>query len=259
MSRSAFSQKLGHNGDMKDILKKAKKALGEVIPNQTSVSKSNDVQEFLTQVAAMPKRDVDAHMIFALDATASREETWDIARQLQTEMFLSARSLGGLNLQLCYFRGFAEFFTSQWENNADQIVQVMAGMHCEAGATQIEKVLSHAINESQIRKIKCLVYIGDAMEENVDILANLAGKLGLLNIPLFMFQERGDPATRKAFMECARLSGGAYSQFDHASVSHLRDLLKAVAVYAAGGYKALKNFTKSSTKEVKLLERQLKS
>ena len=80
-----------------------------------------------------------------------------------------------------------------------------------------------------------------------------------LNIPLFMFQERDDPATRKAFMECARLSGGAYSQFDRASVSHLRDLLKAVAVYAAGGYKALKNFTKNSAKEVKLLERQLKS
>ena len=97
------------------------------------------------------------------------------------------------------------------------------------------------------------------MEENVDVLASLSGKLGLLNIPVFMFQERDDPGTRKAFMECARLSGGAYAQFDQASVSHLKELLKAVAVYAAGGYKALKNYSKSSTKEVKLLEQQLKS
>jgi hypothetical protein len=174
-------------------------------------------------------------------------------------MFLSARSLGGLNLQLCYFRGFADFFFSRWESNADEIVRVMAGMSCEAGATQIERVLAHAINESQVRSVKCVVYIGDAMEENIDVLANLSGKLGLLNIPLFMFQERDDPGARKAFMECARLSGGAYSQFDQASITHLKELLRAVAVYAAGGYRALKNFSKSSTKEVKLIEQQLKS
>ena len=244
---------------MKEIFKKANKALKKVKSGQTSVSKSSDVQSFLSQVAATPNSAGNAHLIFALDATASREETWDVARQLQTEMFLSARSLGGLNLQLCYFRGFAEFFSSRWESNADEIVRTMAEISCEAGATQIERVLAHAINESQIRSVKCVVYIGDAMEENVDVLASLSGKLGLLNIPVFMFQERDDPGTRKAFMECARLSGGAYAQFDQASVSHLKELLKAVAVYAAGGYKALKNYSKSSTKEVKLLEQQLKS
>ena len=244
---------------MKDIFKKANKALNKIKSEQTSISKRSDVQNFLSQVATIPNTSGHAHMIFALDATASREETWDVARQLQTEMFLSARSLGGLNLQLCYFRGFAEFFTSQWENNADQIARIMARMNCEAGATQIERVLAHTIDENQTRKIKCLVYIGDAMEENVDVLSNLAGKLGLLNIPVFMFQERGAPGTKKAFMECARLSGGAYSQFDQASASHLKELLKAVAVYAAGGYKALKNFSKTSTDEVKLLEQQLKS
>ena len=244
---------------MKEIFKKANKTLNKTKSEQTPISASSDVQNFLSQVATIPNTSGHAHMIFALDATASREETWDVARQLQTEMFLSARSLGGLNLQLCYFRGFAEFFTSRWENNADQITRIMARMNCEAGATQIERVLAHTIDENQTRKIKCLVYIGDAMEENVDVLSNLAGKLGLLNIPVFMFQERGDPGTKKAFMECARLSGGAYSQFDQASASHLKELLKAVAVYAAGGYKALKNFSKTSTDEVKRLEQQLKS
>ena len=241
---------------MKEIFKKANKALNKVKSGQTSISKSSDVQKFLSQAAATPS---NAHLIFALDATASREETWGVARQLQTEMFLSARSLGGLKLQLCYFRGFAEFFSSRWESEADEIVRIMTGMSCEAGATQIERVLAHAINESQVRSVKCVVYIGDAMEETVDVLANLSGKLGLLNIPVFMFQERDDLGTRKAFMECARLSGGAYSQFDQASITHLKELLKAVAVYAAGGYRALKNFSKSSTKEVKLIEQQLKS
>jgi hypothetical protein len=97
------------------------------------------------------------------------------------------------------------------------------------------------------------------MEENIDLLAQQAGQLGLLNVPLFMFQEGGDPVTRAAFKELSRLSGGAYSQFDSASANQLKDLLRAVAVYAAGGLRALQDFSKSSsTGSVKLLEQQLK-
>jgi len=223
------------------------------------VSSKKDVQQFLSKVAAMPKTAGDARMIFALDATASRESTWDVASQLQTEMFVSTQALGGLNIQLCYFRGFGEFFNSDWQSNADEIVQIMARIHCQAGATQIERILHHAIAENEAKKIKCVVYIGDAMEENVDILAQLAGKLGLLNIPIFMFQERSDPVARKAFIELSRLSRGAYAQFDQASAEHLKELLKAVAIYAAGGLKALADFSKSSSRDVKLLEQQLKS
>ena len=243
---------------MKDILKKDGKAFSKKKNGQYPVSDTNEVHAFLSKVAAIPKVSGDARLIFALDATASREVTWDIASQLQTEMFLSAQSLGGLNLQLCFFRGFAEFFNSDWQNKSDEIIQIMSKIRCQAGATQIERVLKHAIREHAVQKIKCVVYIGDAMEENIDILAQLAGKLGLLNIPIFMFQERGDMVAKEAFHELSRLSGGAYSQFDQASVVQLKELLKAVAVYAAGGYKALQNFSKNSTKEVKLIERQLK-
>ena len=144
---------------MKEIFKKANKALKKVKSGQTSISKSSDVQNFLSEVAATPSSAGNAHMIFALDATASRESTWSVARQLHTEMYLSARSLGGMNLQLCYFRGFAEFFSSRRESNADEIVRTMAEISCEAGATQIERVLAHAINESQIRSVKCVVSV----------------------------------------------------------------------------------------------------
>ncbi len=218
---------------------------------------SKDVQAFLSKVATMPKTAGDARLIFALDATASRQETWDTASQLQASMFSEAQSLGGLNVQLCYFRGFAEFFHSDWQTDPDRLLAIMQGIFCQAGATQIERLLRHAIAEAAANKIKAVVYIGDAMEENIDILAQLAGKLGLLNVPLFMFQERGDPHVRQGFMEMCRLSGGAYSQFDSSSADQLRELLKAVAVYAAGGLKALKDFSKSSNQNVKLLEQQL--
>lgn len=222
------------------------------------ISSTNDVQQFLSKLATIPKAGGEARLIFALDATASREATWDVASQLQSEMFLSAQSLGGLTTQLCYFRGFGEFFNSKWQSSADEIVRVMSRISCQAGATQIERTFRHAISENENKKIKCIVYIGDAMEESLDRLAELAGKLGLLNIPLFMFQEHGDPVAKNAFMELSRLSGGAYAQFDRASADHLKELLKAVAIYAVGGLRALQDFSKSSSREVKLLGQQLK-
>ncbi|MBQ14399.1 MAG: hypothetical protein CMQ17_08365, partial [Gammaproteobacteria bacterium] len=185
--------------------------------------------------------------------------TWDTASRLQAEMFAGAQALGGLQVQLCYFRGFGEFYSSDWQSNPDALLNTMTGISCQAGATQLERLLRHVINENDQNKIKCVVYIGDAMEENIDVLAQLAGKLGLLSIPLFMFQERGDPIARQAYLELSRLSGGAYCQFDSNSAEQLKDLLKAVAIYAAGGLKALQDFSKSANKTVKLLEQQMKS
>ena len=43
-------------------------------------------------------------LIFALDATASREAIWDIAAQLQARMFEEAAKIGGLDVELIYFR-----------------------------------------------------------------------------------------------------------------------------------------------------------
>ena len=236
-----------------------KRALANKDTGQLPVSNEKDVRAFLTKVATMRKSGGEARLIFSVDATASRQSTWDVASQLQTEMFFSTQTLSRLNVQLCYFRGFGEFFSSNWQGNPEEIARIMSGIHCEAGITQLERLLRHAIKENEKQKIKCVVYIGDAMEENIDVLAQLAGQLGLLNVPLFMFQEGGDPVARQAFMDMSRLSGGAYSQFDSASAEQLKDLLKAVAIYAAGGLKALENFSKTSNKNVKLLEQQLKA
>jgi len=121
------------------------------------------------------------------------------------------------------------------------------------------RLLPHAMRENERTKIKGVVFVGDAMEEMPDTLNQLAGKLGLLNVPLFMFQEHGDPVARRTFTDLSRLSGGAYSQFDASSAAQLRELLQAVAVYAAGGLKALQDYSKSSGEAVKLLEQQIKS
>lgn len=220
-----------------------------------------DIDAFLSQVSRLPpvqKGGQRGRLVFALDATASREATWDKAMQLQAEMFTSAQSLGGLQVQLAYFRGFAEFRASDWLLDSGRLLALMTGIRCEAGITKIEQLLNHVLRETRQHCVHAVVYIGDCVEENIDLLCQKAGELGMLNVPLFVFQEGSDTNAERCFREMARLSGGAWAPFDHASADQLRDLLKAVAVYASGGLKALQDYSRHAHPSVARLGHQLK-
>lgn len=178
-------------------------------------------------------------LIFALDATMSRQPTWDTACKLQAEMFRETASVGGLDVQLIYFRGLNECRASRWVSDGAGLGELMGRIHCMGGHTQIRKVLQHARGESDRAKVAALVYVGDAMEEGIDDLAAAAGELGLRGVPAFMFHEGHDAIAEQAFREIARLSRGAYCRFDLSAAHELGELLRAAAVYAAGGVKAL--------------------
>jgi hypothetical protein len=218
------------------------------------------VDAFLAKVRATPpahNRRTGGRLIFALDATASREPTWDHASQLQAQMFTETADLGGLQVQLCHYRGFGEFHTSPWLSDPQQLLRRMTAVRCLGGHTQIEKVLRHAARESkQTGKVNALIFVGDCVEEDVDSLARAAGELALLGTPAFLFQEGHDPAARRAFAHIAQLTGGAHCTFDTGSAQQLRDLLKAVAVYATGGRPALDNFHQRHGNVVLKLTRQ---
>ena len=208
-------------------------------------SSDTEVADFLNKVAATASPKAagrKGRLVFAMDATASREPTWDRACHIQAEMFSETAALGGLEVQLLYYRGFGECRASRWAVDAPELLRLMTGVRCLGGQTQIRKVLSHAIRETEKRKVDAVVFVGDAMEEDIDRLCHLAGELGLLGVPVFVFHEGGDPIVRRAFEQVARLSGGAYCPFDSGSAQQLRDLLSAVAVYAAGGRQALIDF-----------------
>jgi hypothetical protein len=226
-------------------------------------AKSNtaDVQAFLDRLARTPTVKTSGgkgRLIFALDATASREPTWDRACQLQGEMFQETAALGGLEIQLVFYRGFGECKASSWVDNGGDLVRRMTGVKCLGGQTQIEKVLRHATRESEKRRVNALVFVGDCMEEDVDVLCHLAGKLGVLGVPAFMFQEGQEPVAMRAFKQIAKLTNGAYCSFDTSSARQLRDLLKAVAVYAAGGRMALEDFGRKTGGQVPLLTNQVR-
>src|SRR2546430_7595561 len=154
-------------------------------------------------------------------------------------MFEATAALGGLDVKLVYYRGFSECKASRWLTTAADLHRAMRAVSCLGGETQIERVLAHAIAENQKQRVNALVFVGDAMEENVDRLCQLAGELGLKGVPIFLFHEGHNPAAARAFQQMAKLSRGAYLRFDLASADRLKDLLAAVAVYAAGGYRAL--------------------
>jgi hypothetical protein len=189
--------------------------------------------------ASKPAGSGHGRLVFALDATLSRQPTWDIACALQADMFREVAAVGSLDIQLVYFRGFGECRASRWVSDGRTLAGLMEKIDCRGGQTQIGKVLSHARRESETRKVQALVFVGDAMEENIDDLCARAGELGLLGVPAFVFQEGDDPAAAQAFREIARLSNGAYCRFSPGSAKELAELLRAVAAYAAGGYKAL--------------------
>jgi len=220
-----------------------------------------EVDAFLRRVAATPPVRPAAgrrgRLMFAMDATASRQPTWDRACQLQGEMFEATAALGGLDIQLVFFRGYGECKAGRWLSGAPDLLRQMTGVQCLAGRTQWLKVLGHAIEETRRERVSALVCVGDCMEEDIDELGERAGELGLLGVPAFLFHEGAEPVAESAFRQVAKLTGGAYCRFDASSARQLKDLLSAVAVFAAGGRAALEDLSRARGGVVRLLTDQM--
>lgn len=215
---------------------------------------SGSVDAFLDKVRAVakPVGTGPGRLILALDATMSRQPTWDLACRLQGEMFDAAGDAGSLEMQLVYFRGFNECRSSGFVQNSEALKDLMVQIDCRGGHTQIRKVLNHGLKENSRKPVSAVIYIGDALEEPIDDLCDKAAKLGMGGVPVFLFQEGSDPVARNGFKEIARLSRGAWFRFDQSSAGILAKLLASIAVYASGGLKALKN--RATREDILLIE-----
>ena len=171
------------------------------------------ITAFLGQAARVPALrtapSTAARLFFAIDATASRERTWDHAAGLTAEMLQAAQGIGGLAISLAYYRGFGEFRATPFLQDAQDLARRLSGVSCLGGKTQIQAVLDHALAETRRERIRALIFIGDAMEEDADALCHAAGELGLRGTAAFMFHEGADPVAGAVFRQIARLSGGA--------------------------------------------------
>src|SRR6476620_1466167 len=215
---------------------------------------------FVEQVGRLPARPsvTRGRLLFAMDATASREPTWDHACAIQGEMFVTADTLGGLDVRLAFYRGFDEFKVSRWTSDGRELARLMSSVRCLAGRTQIARVLRYAGEQRRESRIDAVVFVGDCCEEDVDQVGHEAGQLGLLGLPVFVFHEGEDRVASRLFPQIAKLTRGAYCKFDRTSPDELRKLLGAVAAYAAGGRDALLKYGREQGGAAALLTHQVK-
>src|SRR5580693_4396960 len=207
------------------------KGEGRSLPEAKS-STTDEIAAFVAKAHAMSPHAAGAkgRLVFALDATMSRQPTWDMACALQADMFREAASLGSLDIRLVYYRGLNECRATGWISDSAELARLMGKIDCRGGNTQIGKVLSEARREA----------VG-------------SGVRGMLKVPVFMFQEGSDATAEQAFREIARLTGGAWCRFDPGAAAQLRELLRAAAAYAAGGREALLRLSKTGSRAAKLL------
>lgn len=193
-----------------------------------------------------PSAQARGRIIFALDATASREQTWRMATKLQAEMFHAVGK--DMTMQLVFFRGNAfggadECKASRWVKGSADLEMLMKQVRTETGYTQIARVLKHAAAENRIQPVSAVVYVGDACEEHDE---EVYGATRGLGCPVFMFHEdesmgapdkmrsAPDRYAKKVFKTVASLTGGAYATFDEGSADEMKRLLRAVGRYASG-------------------------
>ena len=211
----------------------------EKLPAKTSSAR--DIDAFLKHAAKLPTlAQAKGRLIFAIDATLSRQPTWNRATAIQSDMFNVAQSIGGLAVQLVFFRGAGEFHASEWTASANVLANRMRDVTCRAGFTQLGRVLEHATEEARKTKVGALVYVGDCFEESHDVVVAEAARLAMLGVPAFMFHEGDDPGAAAVFRDVARLTKGVYARFDSGAARQLRELLMAAAIYATGGAVALR-------------------
>jgi hypothetical protein len=219
-----------------------RKGDGALTRRDAESSSAGEIDAFLEEARSLesiaPGR--AARLVFALDATMSRQPTWDLASEVQAGMFEAAAEVGGLAVQLVYYRGLGECRASRWVGDPRELNAIMSKITVRGGQTQIGRVLQHVRTEAGRAPVAALVFVGDAFEEAIDPVCAMAGELGLLGVKAFMFHEGGNSGAAQAFAEVARLTGGAALRFDASAPVSLAALLRAVAAYAAGGTHALR-------------------
>jgi len=215
--------------------------------NQPTTTARGDVASFIEKAKELAPTNAQGRgrLIFALDATASRQPTWDMAAHVQTEMFLETAKLGGLSVQLVFYRGFQECKASRFVNDPKDLLNLMQRVTCLAGRTQIGRVLQHALQTNAKSPVGALVFVGDACEEDIDHLGDQAGRLALQGTRAFLFQEGQNREASLAFAQIAKLTKGAHCTFQPGAAAELRELLGAVAAFACGGQSAVAKLPQS--------------
>ena len=177
-------------------------------------------------------------LVFAFDATASREPAWATARQVTDALFKVLP--GELDVALAVHGGSLLHTFTDFTDNANTLRDRAAGIRCLAGFTRMLPILARSLKRPGVRVV---VYIGDVFEESLGRGRKLADEMAARGTKLIVLHDTSDDDARRygeIFQDLARRTGGCVLPFDINAPDKLRDLLAAVAVYAVGGSKLLR-------------------
>lgn len=194
--------------------------------------------------AALAPKNRRPRLVFAIDATASREPAWQAARDTTDALFDALP--GQLDVALAVHGGSRLHTFTGFTADPAGLRGTAAGIECQAGGTQLVEVLARSRDAGDV---KLVVYIGDVFEEDADEAAAVADTLRLRGCRVVILHDRGqapayDPSV-EVFQDIARRTGGAVLLFDARSKGKLREILEAVATLAVGGVKLLQERRKT--------------
>ncbi len=202
----------------------------------------------------------EARLIVGLDLTGSREASLKHARVATAAMFDAIKSFGSVVVQLAYYRGITECKASRWHRDPAILSDAMRKLACEAGNTQIARLMQMALKEKE--KLSGLVFVGDHCEDDQDQLIAPAKEFGRRNMPLWIFHECSDENDRALFAKpifknMAAVSGGIYVEFKPDSGAVLREVLASIAAFSTAGAEGLKQVEAVRTPEARQLQARL--
>lgn len=209
-----------------------------------ALSKPKDSSKLASALKKTPK------LLFAMDATASRQASWDVAQEITLSMFDVIP--GGLKIALAHHSGGQLREVTDFKDDSSFFKKKINAVRCVAGETALNQVLENA---SEIPGLNSLIYIGDAFEENPASAFEIARKLKAKGVPCFLFQEGDNPYVKETFTSIAEITGGAVFPFAMDSLLHVRERLDAIAAFAAGGMKLLQEKRASLPAARELIER----
>lgn len=178
---------------------------------------------------------VRARLLFAFDATASREWAWEGSKKVTDALFEVLP--GKLDVALAVHGGSRVHTYTRYFTEAGRLRDRAARIRCETGETRLLDILARVTQETPAAEV--VVYIGDAFEESKPKASRLADRLKAQGTRVIILQDGCDGETADVFANIAARSGGALLPFDLSSLERLRELLGAVAVLAVGGEKLL--------------------
>jgi hypothetical protein len=188
--------------------------------------------------AALRPRAGRPRLVFAIDATASRQPAWEAARTTTDALFQALP--GQLDVALAVHGGSRVKLFTEFVSEPAALRDQASSVRCEAGMTRLVEIMERCRDASDV---KVLVYIGDVFEEGLEEAEQAATALRLRGTRVIVLHDRAQAlqldASAEAFQRIAQFTQGAVLPFDPSAVTALRALLEAVATLAVGGIKLL--------------------